>query len=98
MADKKISQLTELTTAANNDLLVIDDVAVSGNNTTKKITAQNFLTNTSVISANLVILNGQQTPANSTITCTEGSIYFDTNYIYVAVANNVLRRVALSAF
>jgi hypothetical protein len=37
-------------------------------------------------------------PANSTITVKAGSIFFDANYIYVAVADDTLKRVALSSF
>ena len=40
MADKKITELTALTTAASTDVLVIVDN--SGTPTTKKITASNF--------------------------------------------------------
>lgn len=89
---KKITELSALTAPAADDLLVIvDDVA--GTPITKKVTVGNLLGNTS---ANVVIYNS--TPANSTITVKKGTILFDTSYLYVAVANNTLKRVALSSF
>jgi len=89
---KKITELSALTAPAADDLLVIvDDVA--GTPITKKVTVGNLLGNTS---ANVVIFNS--TPANSTITVKKGTILFDASYLYVAVANNTLKRVALSSF
>lgn len=89
---KKITELSALTAPAADDLLVIvDDVA--GTPITKKVTVGNLLGNTS---ANVVIYNS--TPANSSITVKKGTILFDTSYLYVAVANNTLKRVALSSF
>lgn len=89
---KKITELSALTAPTADDLLVIiDDVA--GTPITKKVTVGNLLGNTS---ANVVIYNS--TPANSTITVKKGTILFDASYLYVAVANNTLKRVALSSF
>lgn len=39
-----------------------------------------------------------RTPSSSSDTCYIGEIFWDANYIYVAVANNQLKRVALSSF
>lgn len=38
------------------------------------------------------------TPANSTITVTKGKLWIDSSYLYVATANNTVKRVALSSF
>lgn len=43
MADQYIDELTALTTAADSDLLIINDVDDGANGTTKKITKANFL-------------------------------------------------------
>lgn len=43
MADQYIDELTSLTTAADSDLLIINDVDDGANGTTKKITKANFL-------------------------------------------------------
>jgi hypothetical protein len=94
MADKalKISELTALTSISGGDLLVIVDDP-SGTPTTKKVTVANLLGNSA---ANVVIQN--VTPANGTITVTKGTIMFDSSFIYIATANNVIKKVALSAF
>lgn len=94
MADKakKISELTALTTISGDDLLVIvDDPA--GTPVTKKVTVANLLGNSA---ANVVIQN--VTPANGTITVKKGTIMFDNDFIYIATANNVVKKVSLSAF
>lgn len=94
MADKalKISELTALTSISGGDLLVIVDDP-TGTPVTKKVTVANLLGNSS---ANVVIQN--VTPANGTITVTKGTIMFDSSFIYIATANNVIKKVALSAF
>ena len=89
---KKVTELTALTAPAGEDLLLIVDDP-SGTPTTKKITVSNLFGNTS---ANVVIYNA--TVANSTITVKKGTIMFDSSWIYVAVANNVLKRVGLESF
>lgn len=94
MADKakKISELTALTAVSGDDLLVIvDDPA--GTPVTKKVTVANLLGNSA---ANVVIQN--VTPANGTITVKKGTIMFDSDFIYIATANNVVKKVSLSAF
>lgn len=44
------------------------------------------------------VQNGATAPANSTATGTTGQIAFDTNYIYVCVANNTWKRASLSTW
>lgn len=43
-------------------------------------------------------VNFNTPPANSSATGTQGMIATDSNYIYVCVATNTWKRVALSAF
>jgi hypothetical protein len=104
MADigKKISAYNVLTAPTSNTFLV-----VSHNGTTYRIGASNLFanntadvsfSNTSTISINNVIIRKNTTPANSTITITEGSIWFDDDYIYCAIANNSLKRIPLESF
>ena len=95
MADKakKISELTALTAPAGEDLLVIVDDPTGTSNATKKVTVSNLLGNAA---ANIAIRN--VTPANSTITVQQGTIFYDNTYIYVATSNNNLKRVSLSSF
>lgn len=89
---KKITELSALTTPAAEDLMVIVDDP-SGTPTTKYVTVGNLLGN---VAANVVIYNA--TPANSAITVKKGTLMFDASYLYIATANNVLKRVALSSF
>ena len=89
---KKISELTALTAPAAVDLLVIVDDP-TGTPITKYVTVGNLFGNSS---ANVVIFNS--TPANSTITVKKGTLIFDSDYLYVATANNTLKRIALTAF
>jgi len=94
MADKalKITELGAITNPTGDDLLVIVNDP-TGTPVTKKVTVANLLGNSS---ANVVIQN--VTPANGTITVTKGTIMFDSSFIYIATANNVIKKVALSAF
>jgi len=89
---KKISELTALAAPASEDLMVIVDDP-SGTPITKYVTVGNLLGNAA---ANVVVYHA--TPANSTITVKKGTIMIDNNYIYVATANNTLKRVGLSSF
>lgn len=96
MADraKKITELAAATSVANSDLLVIVADA-AGTPITKKITKSDFL---SMVASNTLIMSNKSTPANSTITITQGTMFFDADYLYVAVSNNSLKRVSLTGF
>lgn len=108
MADNAvtISDLPTLAAPNANTVLVVNHTVssvvntyqISTNNFFSNVAANVTLVNTAVLSANTVILRNNQTPANSTITVTKGTILFDSNYLYIAVANNSLKRVALSSF
>jgi len=108
MADNAvtISDLPTLAAPNANTVLVVNHTVssvvntyqISTNNFFSNVAANVTLVNTAVLSANTVILRNNQTPATSTITVTKGTILFDSNYLYIAVANNSLKRVALSSF
>lgn len=68
------------------------DAAVAANNPQ--------LAQTSLISiSNLLNFPTQTDPANSTsLTITQGSLFFSNTFGYYAVANNVTKRFALSSF
>lgn len=106
MATKKVSELTALTAPASEDLLLIVDDP-SGAAASKKITVGNLfgncnsnvaLSNTAVLSANTVVIRNSQTPESSTIAVTKGTILYDSDYLYIAVDDNVLKRVLLESF
>lgn len=103
---KKISELTALTAVTSEDLLLIVDDP-TGTPVTKKVTVSALLSNssanvtvsnTATLSANNLIIRRNHTPANSTIEVAQGSFFWDSDYLYVAVANNSLKRVSLESF
>jgi hypothetical protein len=61
----------------------------SGNASVRTITLANF-------GANLTFSN--TVPANSVSTGIAGTIRYDTNYVYVCVANNTWKRAALTTW
>ena len=139
MADKKVTDLTSLTTGASEDLfLVVDDP--NGTPASKQITHKNLL---GAVSSNVVVSKLTTLNANVTINCSnttmssnvnmtgtkgpkitsgfvtlnapttvssnnattvlsagglQGSIFWDTSFLYVATSNTQVKRVALSAF
>ena len=102
MADraKKISELDSLAAVAGEDLLVIID-SPSSSPVTKKVSVNTFfnIANSVTVSANTLVIRNFQSPANSTsMSVTQGTIFYDTNYMYIAVANNTLKRIALDSF
>lgn len=89
---KKTSELATTNNAVANDRIVIlKDPA--GTPSTRTIKVSDLLGNSA---ANVVIQ--EATPANSTITIKKGTMLFDSNYLYIAVANNSLKRVSLNSF
>jgi len=57
----------------------------------------NFAVMPNLSTANLNI-SLSYTPTTSSDVTTKGKIWFDNTYLYVAVANNTIKRVLLSAF
>jgi hypothetical protein len=105
MADLKITQLQTLTSLAAEDLFpVIDDP--NGTPVNKKITVKNVFTNTPntsvngtlTVSSDSVIVTTSQTPATAGATGTTGEIAWDSDYIYVCVATNTWKRVAIATW
>ncbi len=92
---KKISELTVLTSATGDDLLVVVDDP-SGNAVTKSITATNLLTNSSNVAANFV--RAGSVPAAADSTGTAGEIVYNSTHLYICVAANTWKRVELSTW
>jgi hypothetical protein len=91
MADtraKKITELDSVGSVQSTDLLVVVAGVASNNANTYSITVKHF--------ANSIIVPG--TPANSTIIVSSGTFMYNSNYLYIAIADNLLKRVAISSF
>ena len=126
MADKKVTELTALTTASGDDLLLVVNDPL-GTPASRKITVNQFFssvaantvhTGTVSFNANTTIAGNKATvSANTTFTGNlkltsdtpasnnalvegygVGSIWYDSDYIYVATASGQIKRAALSVF
>jgi len=108
MADsaKTIANLVSVSQLASNDLFVVE-ANTSGNSFTGKAKTNtvfyNIPCNVSVnnsfsVTANVFVTLANSTPANSSANAISRSIWFDNTYIYVAISNNDIRRVAHSSF
>jgi hypothetical protein len=95
MASTKITELSASNTVAASDLLVIV-TDPSGSPTTKKVTALN-LANSLADHANTVVKK-VAVPANSTSTGIINQVAWDANDIYICVANNTWKKIALTSF
>ena len=94
---KSIPELPTLAVLDPSDLLVVVDTSTA--NTTKQTTVSSVITaveaagltvqNGAILSANTLIVRMQQTPSHSdSLTISGGTIFYDTNFLYVAIANN----------
>jgi len=126
MADKKVTELTAITSISGDDLLLVVNDPL-GTPDSRKVTVANFFggvasatthngtvtfnANTTIagskstVSANTTFSGNlrmtSDTPASNNATSEGygvGSIWFDSDYIYVATANNTIKRAALSTF
>jgi hypothetical protein len=111
MADQKISELTELTTADSDDALVIVDTSAG---ITKKITKSNLVTPTgrtaSYVFATADALSSDKAQANQVLTGTADDVYVsaaltvfrdistDAGGLTVNLANTTLQNVTLGSY
>ena len=87
---------TANTVGANDYIFIVSSPATLAE--TNKITANNFFANVAALVANSFIITNNTTPSNSTMTVTKGKIFYDTDYLYIAVANNNIKRISLVSF
>lgn len=106
----KITELQSLNVATSDDLLVIVNNP-GGTPATRHITVGDMFSNVTMNVAfnSNISLNGNTTvgnifitydttPPSSVASVTKGKLWFDDNFLYVAIANNNIKRVALSSF
>ena len=112
MADKKVTQLTELTTTNDEDqLLIVDDP--NGTPASKRINVKNFFSTvpantsftanvtTKATTVNTMITTLKSNPSSNN-TATEslsvGQMFFSNTHLYICVNATSIKRVALSTF
>jgi hypothetical protein len=82
--------------SVSSNAYVIVTTEPGGNNAqTHNVSVHNLLANSThdVKAANLYV-TFNTTPANSTANCIRGQFWYDDDYLYVAIANNSIRRIA----
>lgn len=106
MADSKVSGLSRIVRLLAEDLFhVVDDP--NGTPVNKKLNVKQLfgavpantkIDGTFTANTDRIRVVSSHTPANSTASGTEGDVAWDSNYVYVATANNVWKRTPLSSF
>lgn len=95
---KQVSEQTQLTSVANTDFL-LGSANVSGNTVTFIIQTGNLFSNVPNLSVLNFVITKANTPANSSaITVSNGTIWADSYYLYVATSNNFVKRLSLETF
>lgn len=89
---KKITEFPVLSGPHGNTFLVVAHTA-NGVTNTYTLSVTTLLGNSAVNTA-----IQQAVVANSTISVKKGTMLFDTTYLYIAVDNNLLKRIPLSSF
>lgn len=92
-----VGSLPLINVASVNTLGTSDTLVVISNGGVRQVLSNAAFSNINLEVATLLIANNA-TPANSSANVTHGTVWFDSNYLYVATANNVLKRVSLSSF
>jgi len=62
------------------------------------VNSSSNITSTSIINSTNLFINYRTTPTTNTDVVQSGKLWFDNDYIYVAVSNNNIKRVALNNF
>lgn len=91
------------TTAGNTLLLQARDVDGASYTTFATLTANNTPTfdiqpTSLTVNGNQAIITTSQTPASAGATGTQGTICWDSSYIYICIATNTWKRVAISTW
>lgn len=99
---KTIGQFPPLDNLTDSDKFIVE--ATRGGNTNTYYTTLSLIlsnssanivvSNVSILSANTFIVRNKQTPSSPTMTVTKGTLMYDDDYLYVATANNRIKRIA----
>lgn len=105
---KKTSELDYLSSLTDARFVLLNDpdgVPVTGTygyaNLFSSVSVTSNFSNTVTFTSNVTVNNMHvsiSTPVASNVSCVEGKIWFDADYIYCATANNTVKRAALSSF
>ena len=80
-----------------NNIIFSDSVFVTSGGVVSQATPNAVFSNVDLQVATLIVGN-TSTPISSTATVATGSIWYDSMYLYVAISNNVIRRITLQTF
>jgi len=99
MADKKFPDaFTQANTFSADSVVLVVNYDLAGNPTTCATTVGGVFANVNSVSANTIAIFSSLTPNTSSDAVSGGLVWFDANYLYVSVANNAIKRVALESF
>lgn len=93
----KISKLPTANSVSANDYIIVLTNPTTHAETEKTLLSTLF-SNVNIISVNNLIVANNYTPASNSVTMTKGTLFFSNTHLYVAISNNVLRRIALETF
>ena len=88
-------RLVDVPTA--NSILFSDSVFVTFGGAVVQAAPNSVFSNVNLQVATLIVGN-TSTPISSTMTVATGSMWFDSTYLYLAISNNVIKRVTLETF
>jgi hypothetical protein len=96
--EKKTSEIPTATSCGDDDRIMILTGVDANTLATQMISRGNFLKSVNAISVTNLLVTTNTTPANSSSNAVAGTLWYDSNNIYVAVGLNTIKKVALSSF
>lgn len=101
---KKVEEFTDAGSAASNDQLILNQSLANNQYQITNLTVSALFSNvpTGIVTSvdTLVIRQSSapEVPISSNTAATPGTIWWDSDYVYIAVANNQVKRAALTTF
>lgn len=104
MVARKFSEFTQANGVSGDDILLVTNDP-QGTPSTVSVSVVDLFSNNNVdfvcdktLYTNNFIITTSNTPLTSTVNSSIGTITFDTNYLYITVANNTIKRIPLQSF